>query len=101
MRSQIQQTGVPDGVDALLVGRADLAVSYGYDGFFAPEVNVKCEAVLGATGCATGLYCAPAENLQSARKAGATFFVVGSEHSLMARGAAEIVKNFKAVDADQ
>ncbi len=85
-----------DGVDALFVGRADLAVSYGFDGFFAPEVAAKCEAVLGATGCATGLYCAPAEDLQSARKAGATFFVVGSEHALMARGAADIVANFRA-----
>lgn len=84
-----------DGVDALFVGRADLAVSYGYDGFFAPEVQAKCAAILGASGSATGLYCAPGEDLQPSRVAGATFFVVGSEHSLMSRGAEDLVKSFR------
>lgn len=84
-----------DGVDALFVGRADLAVSYGYDGFFAPEVQEKCSLILGANGSATGLYCAPGEDLKPLREAGASFFVVGSEHSLMSHGAAELAQNFK------
>lgn len=88
-----------EGVDALFVGRADLAVSYGFDGFFAPEVTEKSNAILGAGGCATGLYCAPGENLGPLRQAGATFFVVGSEHSLMAQGASKIAKDFAAAGA--
>lgn len=89
-----------DGVDALFVGRADLAVAYGFDSFFAPEIAEKSMRVLGAAGAATGLYCAPAEDLRPARDAGASFFVVGSEHTLMARGASELVESFRALRHD-
>ncbi len=76
----------PD-VDALFVGRADLAVSYGMDDFFAPEIAAICGDVLGAKGAATGLFCAPGEDTRPWRQRGASFVIAGSDHSFMAQGA--------------
>lgn len=85
-----------DGVDALFVGRADLAVSHGLDDFFAPQVAEMTRTILSAKGAATGLYCAPAETLQEHVAAGGSFFVVGSDHSLMLGGGQALTKGFKA-----
>lgn len=79
-----------NGVDALFVGRADLAVGLGLNDFFAPDVAAKTQEILGAQTAATGLYCAPGEDLVPFAQAGANLFVVGSEHSAMRSvGAAE------------
>ncbi|MCB2109536.1 MAG: 4-hydroxy-2-oxovalerate aldolase [Defluviimonas sp.] len=76
-----------EGVDALFVGRADLTVSYGLDDFSAPEIAAICGDVLAAAGAATGLYCAPGEDTRPWRQRGASFIVVGSDHSFLAEGA--------------
>lgn len=70
-----------DGIDALFVGRADLAVGSGINDFFADEIARQTMDVLGAQEAATGLYCAPGEDLTKFYEAGARLFVVGSEHS--------------------
>ena len=83
-----------DGVDALFIGRADLAVSHGYMDFFAPEVAAMTQEILGNKDAATGLYCTPTEDLSDLNAAGGSLFVVGSEHSLMTSGGAAISKRF-------
>ncbi|MGR3484200.1 MAG: HpcH/HpaI aldolase family protein [Paracoccaceae bacterium] len=85
-----------DGIDTLFVGRADLAVSSGRPDFFGPDVRADTEAVLAATGCATGLYCAPGEDRAPFRTAGASVFVVGSEHTLMVGAARALRERFDA-----
>jgi 2-keto-3-deoxy-L-rhamnonate aldolase RhmA len=77
---------VPD-VDALFVGRADLTVSYGLENFSTPEIAAICGDILGARGAATGLYCAPGEDVSEWRNKGASFIVSGSDHSFLAAGA--------------
>ncbi|WP_417250546.1 HpcH/HpaI aldolase family protein [Celeribacter sp.] len=84
-----------EGVDALFIGRADLAVSHGLEDFFAPEVAEMTAKILGAVGAATGLYCAPSEPLTAHRDAGGSFFVVGSEHTLMTAGGKALARDFK------
>jgi 2-keto-3-deoxy-L-rhamnonate aldolase RhmA len=84
-----------DGVDALFIGRADLAVSHGYTDFFAPEVAEMTQNILSSSGAATGLYCAPSENMEPLQSAGGSLFVVGSEHSLMTSGGAALSERFK------
>lgn len=84
-----------EGVDALFIGRADLAVSHGLDNFFAPEVAEMTRRVLAVEGAATGLYCAPSEDLEGHRNAGGSFFVVGSEHTLMQGGGAALTSAFR------
>lgn len=79
-----------EGVDALFVGRADLAVSSGLNDFFAPEVLEETRKILAVPGAATGLYSAPAEELGPFAEAGASLFVVGSEHTLIAQGGAAL-----------
>ncbi len=86
-----------DGVDALFIGRADLAVSHGYDDFFAPEISEMCSRMLGAEGAATGLYCPYSENLEPLMAAGASLFVVGSEHVLMTQSGAALSERFNAL----
>lgn len=81
-----------EGVDALFVGRADLSVSYGLRDFFAPETAARCRDILGAAGAATGLYCAPGEDIAPWRRAGGSLFVVGSDHTLMTQGVARLRK---------
>ncbi|SDC00456.1 HpcH/HpaI aldolase family protein [Ruegeria marina] len=83
-----------DGVDALFVGRADLSVSYGLDDFAAPETAKICGDVLSAKGAATGLYCAPGEDPGPWRACGASFFVTGSDHSLLQHGAKALKASF-------
>ncbi|MEV8468674.1 aldolase/citrate lyase family protein [Fluviibacterium sp. DFM31] len=79
-----------EGVDALFVGRADLSVSYGFRDFFAPETAERCREVLGLAGAATGLYCAPGEDITPWQQAGGSLFVIGSDHTLMTRGVAQM-----------
>lgn len=84
------------GVDALFIGRADLAVSHGLSDFFAPRVAEMTRDILAAKGAATGLYCAPNEALENHIAAGGSFFVVGSDHSLMLGGGRALTAAFKA-----
>lgn len=84
-----------DGVDAVFVGRADLAISYGLEAFQAPEVAEKCALTLGVARSASGLFCALGEDLAPWRKAGASLFIVGSDHALMAEGVREMRKGWR------
>ena len=92
-RAEIAAT---EGVDALFVGRADLSVSYGLRDFFASETAARCGDVLAVTGAATGLYTAPGEPLNTWRAAGASLFVVGSDHTLLTTGVARLKKQMPA-----
>ncbi len=82
-----------DGVDALFVGRADLTVSYGLEEFGSAEIDAICADILAAKGTATGLYCAPGEDLSKWREKGASFVVSGSDHGFLASGAKTLVKD--------
>lgn len=86
-----------EGVDALFIGRADLAVSHGLSDFFAAEVAAMTSRILASEGAATGLYCAPSEPLEAHRDAGGSFFVVGSEHTLIAGGGKSLSESFRAL----
>ncbi|ETX26884.1 HpcH/HpaI aldolase family protein [Roseivivax isoporae] len=76
-----------EGVDALFVGRADLAVGSGRDDFFDPDVARETARILALPDVTTGLYCAPHEDLAAHRAAGARFLVVGSDHTALLAGA--------------
>jgi len=74
------------GVDALFVGRADLAVAYELDDFFDASLAKRCADILGVKEAATGLFCTLGEDRSRWAEAGASLFVVGSEHALMMSG---------------
>lgn len=85
------------GVDALFVGRADLAVSCGFEGFFAEETAAMTRDIVALTPCATGLYCAPGEDPAPWRAAGASLVVTGSDHTLLMTGGTDLRRRFDAI----
>ncbi len=75
------------GVDALFVGRVDLTVSYGLSDFGSEKIQRITDDLLGAKGAATGLFCAPGEDITRWHSAGASFFAIGADHSFLIEGA--------------
>ncbi len=80
------QIAAVENVDALFIGRGDLAVDSGYDDFFAKEVGEMTDNILACKDAITGLYCAPGEPIDRWEKSGSSYFVIGSEHTLMTQG---------------
>ncbi|WP_372838105.1 HpcH/HpaI aldolase/citrate lyase family protein [Phaeovulum sp.] len=78
------------GLDALFVGRADLTVSYGLSDLFSEKTTEISRRVLGVKGPATGVFCAPNEDISPWVAAGASFVVAGSEHNFLAAGGAAL-----------
>lgn len=76
-----------EGVDGIFVGRADLAVGLGEAAMGAGRVAGLAAGILAATGAATGLYCAPGEDIAPWVGHGASFVVAGSDHAFLQQGA--------------
>ncbi len=78
-----------DGVDALFVGPADLAVDLGHHGAYAEPTAwaavLAATAAAAATGKPCGILVANLDQARQVAKAGATFIGVGGDLSLIAR----------------
>ncbi len=83
-----------DGVDALFVGRADLSLSLGRDDFSSPQIDAVAARILSVAGAATGLFCAPTEDFSRWAAEGASFAVVGADHSFLIAGARALASRF-------
>jgi 2-keto-3-deoxy-L-rhamnonate aldolase RhmA len=78
-----------DGVDCLFVGRADLSVSLRTFDLDDPAVAQATRAALAAAGGAGksgGLFLGDVASVPEWRAAGASFFVIGSDQSMMRAG---------------
>lgn len=86
---QLEAIAATDGVDALFVGRADLAVSYRVFDIDHPQVEAATQATLRAAqaaGKAAGIFVAtPAQALPYLEQ-GFRFFVVGSDQAAVRAG---------------
>lgn len=80
-----------EGVDALFVGRADLSVAYGFQDFHDPELTKKCTKILETKVSQTGLFCIPGEDLEPWKQAGASLFVIGTDHAFMNYGIKQLI----------
>jgi len=86
-----------EGVDAIYVGRMDLAVGMGKDPF-AAEVQ---DAVAGAcdagrrAGCAVGLFTPNHAEISRWRAAGASLFLLDSDQGLLLAGARRLAAAFR------
>jgi 2-keto-3-deoxy-L-rhamnonate aldolase RhmA len=86
--------GVP-GIDALFVGRVDLTVAMGATSQDDPRVIAAVERICAAgraAGRAVGMFLSRASDIPAWREKGASLFLLGSDHSFMLAGAAELVK---------
>lgn len=101
-RTAVDETGdiaMVDGVDGILVGPVDLAVSIGAVDPVSPKVTDLCRTVV-ATGAgknkAAGLFLMDPALSPEWKKAGATIFVLGSDQSFMLRSAKVALDAFKS-----
>ena len=84
-----------DGVHALFIGRADLALSMGYDNTAAPEVEAAVTRVIEATLSAGKLVAMAVGNAaERGRYAaqGVHWFVVGTDQAFLRQGAAQAIR---------
>ncbi len=82
-----------DGIDAFFIGRADLSVSLGADGPNDPAVIGAVEMICAkgkAAGVTIGMFTAKLDELPKWRAAGASLFLLRSDHGFMLSGAADL-----------
>jgi 2-keto-3-deoxy-L-rhamnonate aldolase RhmA len=85
-----QEIAAVDGVSGLFVGRADLALSFGLTDARAPEVMQATVDVLDIArraGKTPGVAAGEVGECSEFEQMGATWFVVGSDQSLLRKGA--------------
>jgi 2-keto-3-deoxy-L-rhamnonate aldolase RhmA len=83
------------GVDALFVGRADLTVAYGAQSQDDPRVVAAVEKICAAGqahGRRVGMFLARVEDAPFWREHGASLFLLGSDHSFLLAGAADLLR---------
>ena len=88
------------GVDALFIGRADLALSMGIDNPRAPEMEHAVQRIVEAArraGCVCGMHVADAEEAGRFSHRGVSWFVIGSDQSLLLQAARRICRQEKTV----
>jgi 2-keto-3-deoxy-L-rhamnonate aldolase RhmA len=81
-----------DGVGALFIGRADLALSMGFDNTAAPQVDEAVAHVIAAAhaaGKTVAMAVGGAAERERYAAMGASWFVVGSDQSFLRQGAAQ------------
>ena len=86
-----------DGLDCLFVGRIDLTVSLGADSPASPDVVAAVEKVClagKAAGVPVGMFLSSVSEVKYWQARGASLFILGSDHSFLLKGAAELVAGF-------
>ncbi len=94
---QVNAIAAVDGVDALFIGRADLAVALGATGPDDPTVGAlaaKVAAAAAARGLPCGTFLADARAVAAERASGVSFFVIGSDQSTLRTGWRDMVGTF-------
>jgi 2-keto-3-deoxy-L-rhamnonate aldolase RhmA len=87
-----------DGVDGILIGRADLALSMGFTAQ-CREVEEAVAAMLGdldPAGKIVGVVVGSGSERDTYRALGANWFLVGTDHSLLRRGVNELLDRVAA-----
>jgi len=82
-----------DGIDALFIGRIDLTVALGANSPDDAVVVDACERIVAAAvaaGRPVGLFLPRADDVPAWRAAGAALFLLGSDHSFIRAGAAQL-----------
>ncbi len=86
-----------DGVDALFVGRADLAVAMGVSPMDDKVIKAVEEIVAAArdAGAAVGMFTPDLAELPKWLELGASFFLLGSDQSFLLAGANELAQSIR------
>ena len=84
--ADVEAIAAVQGVDALFIGRADLALALGVSSLDDPAVMTAAEAITHAAaqaGKACGTFAADASRIDEQLAMGMSFFVIGSDQSAM------------------
>lgn len=90
----IDEIAAVKGIDLLFVGRVDLTVAYGVANQDDPRVIAAVEKVCEAGrrhGRPVGMFLARIEDVPTWAKKGANLFLLGSDHSFLLAGAADLL----------
>lgn len=91
----IDEIAAVDGIDALFVGRVDLTVAYGATSLDDQRVITAVEKVCEAGrkhGRPIGMFLARIDDVPQWAAKGASLFLLGSDHSFLLAGAADLVQ---------
>ncbi len=94
----IEDIAAVDTVDCLFIGRIDLTVALGADSPKAPEVIDAVERICAAgkaAGRAVGMFVGDLGELPQWKAAGASFFLLSSDHSFLLQGAKALATKFR------
>jgi len=84
------------GIDALFVGRADLTVAYGASSQDDPQVVAAVERICAVAvehGRRVGMFVARPGDVPFWVARGANLFLLGSDHSFLLQGAAQLIRD--------
>ena len=82
------------GIDALFIGRADLAVSYGVNTIGDPVVESAVKKVVSVAkdrGLPLGIFLPNGSEVEAFQRLGFTIFIIGSDQSLLKAAAARVM----------
>lgn len=91
--NQCEAIAATKGIDGIFIGRSDLALSIGASSVAAPEVVSATQRILAAgvaAGRLVGMFVGSTEEAAQYIPLGANWFIVGSDHSILKRGAQAI-----------
>ncbi len=94
----VDEISAVDELDAIFIGRADLAVSMGRDDINDPAVAAATEEILAAgrkAGMSTGLFLPTPEDIGKFREHGASLFAIATDQSLLIDAARGIATQFR------
>lgn len=95
----IDEIAAVEGVDALYIGRVDLTVAYGAEKLDDARVVTAMETVCAAArryDRPVGMYLSNPDEVALWREKGATLFLLGSDHSFLLSGAADLHRSVKS-----
>lgn len=95
----IDEISEVQGIDCLMIGRADLAVSYGRTGLDHPEVEESIQIVAEAArkrAMPLGIFLNNASDLERFRELGFTVFIMGSDQSHLTNACNALLQSCRA-----
>jgi 2-keto-3-deoxy-L-rhamnonate aldolase RhmA len=97
---QIDAIAATDGIDALFIGRGDLAVALGADSPDQPEIRAAAERISTAArraGKPVMVFVGSNKDALAMREIGASAFIFASDQGLMRQAAAHVLAEFEAL----
>lgn len=98
---EIEDIAAVDGIDALFIGRADLAIAMGAAATDAPKMLSALDwifAAAKAAGKPVSVFVASLKDGRDMIARGATMFIYSSDQGFIRQGALQAIADFKALD---